>query len=159
MKDFPKFLIEGYSSFMSGRYVDERERYHTLADIGQSPTTMVIACSDSRSAPETIFNVGPGELFVVRNVANLGCSKRREPGAAISTRRTLSCHIGGNRIRGSSAESQRYRCHGAWPLWRDSCCPRSTSGASFCRRLHRSVDVIGSPCSRSNQKQWCDDHG
>lgn len=56
---------------MSGRYVDERERYRTLAENGQNPTTLVIACSDSRAAPETIFDAGPGELFVIRNVANM----------------------------------------------------------------------------------------
>jgi len=56
---------------MSKRYANERQRYHDLATEGQSPTTMVIACCDSRAAPETIFDVGPGELFVLRNVANL----------------------------------------------------------------------------------------
>ncbi|MBB5576926.1 carbonic anhydrase [Rhizobium paranaense] len=56
---------------MSGRYVDERERYRSLAEDGQKPAALVIACSDSRSAPETIFDAGPGELFVIRNVANM----------------------------------------------------------------------------------------
>lgn len=55
---------------MSGRYAKEQERYHQLSE-GQSPTTMVIACCDSRAAPESIFDCGPGELFVLRNVANL----------------------------------------------------------------------------------------
>jgi carbonic anhydrase len=57
---------------MSDRYLREKHRYRELADSGQSPTTMIIACCDSRAAPETIFNAGPGELFVLRNVANLG---------------------------------------------------------------------------------------
>lgn len=70
-QQFPPFLIEGYRNFMSGRYTTERERYRDLAEQGQKPTTMVIACCDSRSAPETIFDTGPGELFVLRNVANL----------------------------------------------------------------------------------------
>lgn len=70
-QQFPPFLIEGYRHFMSGRYTTERERYRDLAEQGQKPTTMVIACCDSRSAPETIFDTGPGELFVLRNVANL----------------------------------------------------------------------------------------
>lgn len=56
---------------MSGRYAREREQYRTLAEAGQSPRTMIIACCDSRSAPESIFDAGPGELFVLRNVANL----------------------------------------------------------------------------------------
>ena len=71
MKDFPETLLNGYKNFMSGRYVDERDRYRVLADTGQKPQTLFIACCDSRSAPETIFDCGPGELFVVRNVANM----------------------------------------------------------------------------------------
>jgi len=71
MQSFPDTLLNGYRNFMSGRYVDERERYRTLADLGQNPSTLVIACCDSRSAPEIIFDAGPGELFVIRNVANM----------------------------------------------------------------------------------------
>ena len=71
MKDFPEYLLNGYKNFMSGRYVDERERYRALAETGQKPQTLFIACCDSRSAPETIFDCGPGELFVMRNVANM----------------------------------------------------------------------------------------
>jgi len=71
MQSFPDSLLSGYRNFMSGRYVDERERYRTLAELGQNPSTLVIACCDSRSAPEIIFDAGPGELFVIRNVANM----------------------------------------------------------------------------------------
>ncbi len=71
MQQFPERLLTGYRSFMSGRYSDERERYRSLAEAGQNPHTLVVACCDSRAAPETIFDCGPGELFVVRNVANM----------------------------------------------------------------------------------------
>ncbi|NKN39122.1 carbonic anhydrase [Agrobacterium sp. a22-2] len=71
MQRFPSSLLAGYRNFMDGRYSDERERYRALAEQGQKPHTMVVACCDSRSAPETIFDCGPGELFVVRNVANM----------------------------------------------------------------------------------------
>jgi len=71
MQRFPATLLDGYRNFMSGRYADARDRYRTLAEHGQSPSTLVIACSDSRAAPELIFDSGPGELFVVRNVANM----------------------------------------------------------------------------------------
>lgn len=64
-------LSAGYRRFRAGRYHDERLRYDELAREGQKPRTMIVACSDSRSAPETIFDAGPGELFVVRNVAAL----------------------------------------------------------------------------------------
>lgn len=71
MVHLPKDLLEGYNSFMNGRYASESSRYRDLAAKGQTPETMVIACCDSRAAPETIFDQGPGSLFVVRNVANL----------------------------------------------------------------------------------------
>ena len=71
MSHLPERLLAGYHTFMGGRYSSESERYRNLARNGQTPETMVIACCDSRAAPETIFDAGPGELFVVRNVANL----------------------------------------------------------------------------------------
>jgi len=71
MTDLPDHLLNGYRNFMKGHYSQESQRYRALAREGQAPETMVIACCDSRSAPEVIFDSGPGELFVVRNVANL----------------------------------------------------------------------------------------
>lgn len=69
--DFPQRLLDGYASFRAGRYASEAERYFKLGQGQQKPTIMMIACCDSRAAPETIFDAGPGEIFVVRNVANL----------------------------------------------------------------------------------------
>lgn len=71
MDALPKKLLDGYRTFMSGQFPSESARYRELADQGQTPETMVIACCDSRAAPEIIFNTRPGEIFVVRNVANL----------------------------------------------------------------------------------------
>ena len=68
---FPTGLLEGYHRFTHGRLDTERDRYRKLAREGQRPKAMIIACCDSRAAPETIFDMGPGELFVMRNVANL----------------------------------------------------------------------------------------
>jgi carbonic anhydrase len=68
---FPQQLVEGYSAFRSGRLQSEQDRYRELAETGQSPDVMVVGCCDSRVSPEVIFNARPGELFVVRNVANL----------------------------------------------------------------------------------------
>lgn len=71
MHSFPQHLLDGHANFMSGRYAREKERIRDLAETGQKPTTLIIACCDSRAAPEMIFDSGPGELFVLRNVANL----------------------------------------------------------------------------------------
>ncbi|MGE3145944.1 MAG: carbonic anhydrase [Pseudorhodoplanes sp.] len=68
---FPERLIGGYRAFLSGRLPIEQARYQELADVGQSPEILVIGCCDSRVSPETIFDASPGELFVIRNVANL----------------------------------------------------------------------------------------
>jgi carbonic anhydrase len=64
-------LIDGYRRFRAETWPRERARFEELAARGQSPHTMVIACSDSRVDPQMIFSAGPGELFVLRNVANL----------------------------------------------------------------------------------------
>lgn len=63
-------LIEGYRRFRDTGWARERARWSELAE-GQSPEVMVIACSDSRVDPATIFDAKPGEMFVVRNVAAL----------------------------------------------------------------------------------------
>jgi carbonic anhydrase len=67
---FPQSLTDGYRAFLGDRFQREQSRYGTLAE-GQSPDIMVISCCDSRVSPEVIFDASPGELFVVRNVANL----------------------------------------------------------------------------------------
>jgi carbonic anhydrase len=69
MADF-NALIDGYRRFRASEWEEERERWSRLAE-GQSPKVMVIACSDSRVEPAQIFDASPGEMFVVRNVANL----------------------------------------------------------------------------------------
>jgi len=64
-------LVEGYRRFLGTRYRRQAELYQSLSETGQSPKTMVVACCDSRVDPAVIFDTAPGELFVVRNVANL----------------------------------------------------------------------------------------
>jgi carbonic anhydrase len=71
MITFPKHLLAGYRTFTTERLPTEQSRYRELSVRGQSPAAMVIGCCDSRVSPEVIFDVGPGELFVVRNIANL----------------------------------------------------------------------------------------
>ncbi|SUB02865.1 Carbonic anhydrase 1 [Pannonibacter phragmitetus] len=69
--EFPQDLIDGYGRYLQKGYVRFREQQEKLAIYGQKPEVLVISCCDSRVAPEGVFHAGPGELFVVRNVANL----------------------------------------------------------------------------------------
>jgi carbonic anhydrase len=69
MTDFAA-MIDGYRRFRSSGWAEQRNRWSELAE-AQAPKVMVIACSDSRVDPATIFDASPGEMFVVRNVANL----------------------------------------------------------------------------------------
>ncbi len=78
----PEFaeLLKGYRRFRSDGYPRQRDRYDRLVAEGQSPKLMIIACSDSRVDPAQIFDVDPGEIFVVRNVAALVPPFENTPG-------------------------------------------------------------------------------
>jgi carbonic anhydrase len=67
----PKSLIEGHRRFLRDRHAPDRGRYFQLAERGQVPTAMVIACCDARVDIAAIFDSEPGALFILRNVANL----------------------------------------------------------------------------------------
>jgi carbonic anhydrase len=69
--NFPEQLLAGYRTFRASRLPVEQHRFRELAESGQQPEVMVVGCCDSRVSPEVIFDARPGELFVVRNVANL----------------------------------------------------------------------------------------
>ncbi|PHR56751.1 MAG: carbonate dehydratase [Robiginitomaculum sp.] len=71
MTNFPLSLLTGYAAFRKNHFFQENKRYKVLAEKGQTPEILVIACCDSRAGPETIFNTRPGEIFVIRNVANM----------------------------------------------------------------------------------------
>lgn len=64
-------LISGYQRFREGYYLDNKEELSKLAQDGQSPKIAIISCSDSRVEPSIILDCEPGDLFVIRNVANL----------------------------------------------------------------------------------------
>jgi len=68
---FPELLIQGYRAFLFSQLRRQQDRFRELAESGQAPEIMVIGCCDSRVSPEVIFDARPGELFVVRNVANI----------------------------------------------------------------------------------------
>ena len=67
----PKPLADGYRRFLRDRHAPNRGRYIQLSELGQTPSAMVIACCDARIDVSAIFDVEAGELFILRNVANL----------------------------------------------------------------------------------------
>lgn len=64
-------LVKGYREFKRTRFARERRLYERLAEKGQEPKVLVIACSDSRVSPSVVFGVEPGDIFVARNIANI----------------------------------------------------------------------------------------
>ena len=71
MTSFPEKLADRFRRFHHRHFLPNAEQYEELAAYGQTPEAMIIPRADSRVDPETIFGAMPGELFVVRNVANL----------------------------------------------------------------------------------------
>ena len=71
MSDIDDKLTAGYRRFRTEHWPAARAEYEALAELGQKPHTLIVACSDSRADPALIFDAAPGQLFVVRNVANL----------------------------------------------------------------------------------------
>ena len=99
MSKLPERLIKGYMEFKSGRFVDERQSYEMLAEKGQQPEIMLIGCSDSRAAPSTIFNAGPGEMFVVRNVANIVPDRAIQEDGIHGTAAALEFAVNGLKVK------------------------------------------------------------
>src|SRR5262245_37609004 len=71
MATFPDHLTDRFRRFKFRHFAPNQDQYEKLAQMGQTPDVMIVSCCDSRVDPETIFSAMPGELFVVRNVANL----------------------------------------------------------------------------------------
>jgi len=67
----PSFLVSGYRTWKTTTYTENRDWYRHLAEQGQSPRSMIIACCDSRVHVEALFNADAGEFFIHRNIANL----------------------------------------------------------------------------------------
>lgn len=64
-------LLDGYRDFYNRYFIEQPEIYRNLVTEGQSPKTLVIACSDSRVDPSILLNTEPGDIFVISNVASL----------------------------------------------------------------------------------------
>jgi carbonic anhydrase len=90
MSSFPERLADRFRRFHHLHLLPKAQDYKELATYGQTPEAMVISCSDSRVDPETIFSAMPGELFVVRNVANLVPPTRLAASSTASARQSSS---------------------------------------------------------------------
>ncbi|WP_375608458.1 MULTISPECIES: carbonic anhydrase [unclassified Bartonella] len=71
MAHLPERLLSGYQNFINNHFSYKTAHYQQLAIEGQKPEVLVIACCDSRAVPEMIFDAKPGEIFTLRNVANV----------------------------------------------------------------------------------------
>jgi len=67
----PGQLIEGFRRFRERHFVKDAVQFHDLVQFGQTPKALVVACCDSRVDPALVLDCAPGDLFVIRNVANL----------------------------------------------------------------------------------------
>jgi len=66
----PERLVQGYQRFRDGYFIENKEKLAALA-MEQKPRIALLSCCDSRVDPTTVFDAAPGDLFVIRNVANL----------------------------------------------------------------------------------------
>ena len=122
MPEFVK-LIEGYRRFRTAAWGPNRDRWRKLRD-GQSPKLMIIACSDSRVDPAQIFDVDPGEVFVVRNVAAMVPPLDLTPGYhgvsaalefAVQTLKVKQIVVMGHGMCGGCRAALTQEMHGAEP--------------------------------------------
>lgn len=71
MTSTPRNLVEGFQRFRQRHFESNDSLYQQLVKEGQTPKTLVVACCDSRVDPAIVLDCAPGDLFVIRNVANL----------------------------------------------------------------------------------------
>ena len=116
-------LIAGYQRFRTTGWTPHRERWAALGE-GQQPEVMIIACSDSRVDPSQIFDVDPGEIFVVRNVAALVPPFETNPGHhgvsaalefAVQVLKVKEIMVMGHGLCGGCKASLTQSLHGAEP--------------------------------------------
>ena len=70
-RPLPAYLIQRFHGWRATTYQDNKAWYRRLAEAGQMPRAMIISCCDSRVDPATVFDTVPGQVFALRNVANL----------------------------------------------------------------------------------------
>ena len=139
-KDSLSALIEGARTFRQTEYNPDRSLMARLSK-GQEPDVLIIACSDSRVDPALVFGARPGDLFVVREVANLVPSRRSGDAMAhgvmaaveygikvLGVSHVVVCghsHCGGIKAAMDAARGKElppFECLGPWVALADSAC-------------------------------------
>jgi carbonic anhydrase len=151
-------LIAGIRAFRANYYEQRPERLRPLVEGGQSPAVLVIACSDSRIDPALLTNAEPGDLFVVRNVANLvppyvadGTARGTSAAIEFAVRDLGVKHVivlGHSRCGGIQALIDH---NGGKPLGRDFIAPWVNMVAHICAHVPRGPEFSQSPERRARQ--------
>ncbi len=131
---FPERLAQGYRAFVGDRFARERARYEQLADAGQKPEIMVIGCVDLRVSPEVIFDAAPGELLVVRNVANLVPPYEPDRNSQHGTSAALEFGVQALRVKHIVVLGHAFAAASAHLPTSRSCSRPAISSAAGCRR-------------------------
>lgn len=93
----PQNLIDGFHRFREQHFTNDDTLYRQLVQEGQNPKILVVACCDSRVDPALVLNCAPGDLFVIRNVANLVPPEESRSGGRHGTSAALEfgvCNLG-----------------------------------------------------------------
>lgn len=151
-------LLDGVRGFRKTFFDEQPERLRPLVERGQSPAVLVIACSDSRMDPAIVTNAEPGDIFVVRNVANLvppyvadGTSRGTSAAIEFAVRDLGVKHVivlGHSRCGGIQALIDHT---GGKPLGRDFIAPWVSMVAHICAHVPRAAEFTTNPERRARQ--------
>jgi len=151
-------LLDGVRGFRKTFFEQQPERLRPLVERGQSPAVLVIACSDSRMDPAILTNAEPGDIFVVRNVANLvppyvadGTSRGTSAAIEFAVRDLGVKHVivlGHSRCGGIQALIDHT---GGKPLGRDFIAPWVSMVAHICAHVPRGPEYTKNPERRARQ--------
>src|SRR5680860_11510 len=100
MNDIEKF-VRGYRRFQQQYFSNQQTLFDSLRE-SQNPSTLLIGCCDSRVDPMLLTGSDPGDLFIVRNIANLvpPCTDDAPPGVSSAIEFAV-CNLEVKRIIGA----------------------------------------------------------